>query len=373
MASELSQMFDELDLEFWFDRESIAHKVTHGSSGMQINAKECPYCNDRRWRVYLNAETGAGNCFVCDVKFSKSNFIHQYLGTSWANTVGHLKDVLRDQGWRPKRKSKVATENPDAIEIPASLPMPTKDGQMLVYLVERGVTAELAEYFGLRFCLDAWWNYVRDDGEKGGQNFANRVLIPIYDIDGSLVNFQGRDVIGGEERRKYLFPAGLPGTGRFLFNGQNAVRMKRVVMGEGAFDVIAMKKAFDEDTGLRDVVPIGSFGKHLSYGSLDGNDQLGRFLKLKEMGLEEVTIMWDGEASALVSAIATASKLNGLGLRVRIALLPADKDPNEATAKEVCDAFYAARLYDRMLGVAWTLRNPYKSPKAPISFDLHSV
>jgi DNA primase len=360
--SELAELFDSLDMEFWFDREGVQHKITHGSSGMQINAKECPFCGDRRWRVYLNAETGAGNCFLCGEKFSKSKFIHQHIGGAWGPTIQHVKDVLHDQGWRPKRKNKVATENPNDIQIPESLPMPTKDGQMLIYLVERGITPELAEYFGLRFCIDAWWNYVRDDGEKGGQNFANRVLIPIHDLDGTLVNFQGRDVTGGEDRRKYLFPAGLPGTGRFLYNAHNGVRMKRAVLGEGVFDVIAIKKAFDEDVGLRDVAPMASFGKHLSYGALDGNDQLGRFLKLKEMGLEEVTIMWDGEKNALVSAIATADKIRGIGLKVRIALLPAGKDPNEASAEEVRAAFYGARLYDKMAGVAWLLRNPYKLP-----------
>jgi hypothetical protein len=101
----------------------------------------------------------------------------------------------------------------------------------------------------------------------------------------------GRDITGASER-KYLFPTGLPGTGRYLLNGQNAVTSKRVCMGEGGFDVFAMKAAFDEEVELRGVTCVGSFGKHLSYGDMAGDDQLGRLLKLRAHGLEDLTILW---------------------------------------------------------------------------------
>ena len=63
---------------------------------------------------------------------------------------------------------------------------------------------------------------------------------------------------------------------------------------EGVFDVFGAKLALDEEIALRGVVCCASFGMHLSFGSIDGNDQLGRLLRLKGYGLEEVTMMWDG-------------------------------------------------------------------------------
>ncbi|SER29374.1 DNA primase [Faunimonas pinastri] len=363
-AQELS---DELDLEYWCEREGLAYRKGRGSSGMQLNMRECPECGDRRYRVYLNAETGLGNCFVCNAGFNKLKFVNANLGLSWAETFNHVREVLKEQGWKPKRTTTAAVEFGE-VKLPVSFPLPTGEGQNLLYLEKRGISGDLAKFFHLRFCTDGWWNFLKEDGSQGGQKFVNRLIIPVFDLDGKLVTFQGRDVIG-DQSEKYLFPKGLPGTGRFLFNGQNALRAKRVVMGEGAFDVMAIKKAFDEKIDLRDVVPIGSFGKHLSFGSVDGKDQLGCFLQLKRAGLEEVTIMWDGEWRALVSALDAAKQLRRIGLRVRIALLPSNCDPNEVLPEVVQDAFYKATVYSATLDVKWRLRNHYADQKQSVSFD----
>jgi len=348
---------EQLDMETWFNHEGLSYKLTRGSSGQQINAKECPHCGDRRWRVYLNADTGLGNCFVCNTHYNALTFAKEATGLGWRELKTHLVEVLKDQGWKPKRVAAAVDDTP--VRLPLSFALPTPEGQNLIYLEERGVTAELSAYFHLRFCEDAWWNFKKDDGSSSGQNFGNRILIPVYDLDGTLRTFQGRDVSGTSDR-KYLFPATLPGTGKFLYNGQNAVRAKRIVVGEGAFDVIALKAALDEEVELRDVVPVGTFGKHLSFGSVDGDDQLGRFLQLKADGLEQATIMWDGEKAALNSALSAAELLHRNGIQVRLALLPEEKDPNEVPAQVVREAFWKAQLYSSRLAIQWRLRSPYK-------------
>lgn len=364
MREDAQELSDELDLEQWFDRESRSFKMSRGQSGMQINAKECPACNDGRWRVYLNAESGIGNCFVCNQTFSKLRFVHLALGHDpenkgdWAATFKHVKDVLGEQGWRPKRRSSVAVEYGE-VKLPAGFDLPTRDGRNLVYLEERGIPAELAAYFHLRYSPYGTWSYIHDDGTTRRQDFTSRLIIPVFDLDGTLKTFQGRDVTGTVTDQKYLFPKGLPGTGRYLLNGQNAHRSKRVALGEGFFDVAAMKLAFDGEVALRDVMPVGSFGKHLSYGDIGGNDQLGRFLQLQREGLEEVTIMWDGEIKALEAALQAAEILTRIGLRVRIALLPYEKDPNEVLPEVTREAFWKAEPYTRSLAIRWRLRNPY--------------
>jgi DNA primase len=360
------EISDELDLQYWFDRESLAFKLTRGRSGEQINAKSCPSCGDTRWRVYLNAETGRGNCFVCSATFNKLEFVHLTLGgvsdnkKDWALTFQHVKDCLKDQGWRPRRTSTAAVEYGEA-KLPTSFALPTPEGQNLTYLENRGVTVDLAKFFHLRYCDRGTWTFKNEDATDGWQKFDGRVIVPVFDLDGSLATFQGRDITGLNDDKKYLFPKGLPGTGRYLFNGQNAIQAKRVCMGEGAFDVIAQKIAFDEVSDLRSIVPIGSFGKHLSYGSSDGNDQLGRFLQLKGWGLEEVTIMWDGEHKALIAALDAAELLHRLGIRVRIAILPKGKDPNEVVPEVVRQAFWSAQPYGKAIGVQWRLRDPFKA------------
>lgn len=356
MRDDAEELSDALDLEYWAEREGLDFKMARGRSGMQLNFRACPECGDRRYRTYLNAETGVGNCFVCGEIYSKLKFINIATGLSWADTFRHVKEVLIEQGWRPKRKHSVAVEN--TVKLPVSFELPTPSGQNLQYLENRGFTADIAKYFHLRYCVSGWWNFTNEDGRPSGQKFDGRVIIPVYDLDGTLHTFQGRDITGTSEK-KYLFPQGLPGTGRYIYNGHNFVRSKRVLMGEGAFDVAAQKIAMEEDPTLRDVVPIGSFGKHLSFGDLAGNDQLGRLLQMRRAGLEELTIMWDGEPKALIAALDAAKLTSRIGIRTRIALLPLDKDPNEVPAHIVRKAFYEAKTYTSILDIQWRLRNPF--------------
>jgi DNA primase len=168
--------------------------------------------------------------------------------------------------------------------------------------------------------------------------FDGRIIIPIFNLDGELVSFQGRDIMGTAEK-KYLFPPGFAVTGKHLFNGHNVVASSRVVLGEGAFDVMALKIALDEDESLRNVTPIGSFGKHLS------EDQMTRFAELKERGVKEVCFMWDSEVGAIDAAIVAGTELKRrYGLEVKIAILPKGKDPNECSTEDVRNAYYGALL-----------------------------
>lgn len=358
----ISEINEELDFEFFLDRESIAFRKSRGSSGMQFHLKTCPACGDERWRTYMGEDSGLGNCFVCNASFNNLTFVHRYLGFEakdrWGETFSFLRDVLKEQGWRPKREA-VEVEYSEEARLPESISLPTPNGENLTYLEQRGFSGEVSKYFAFRYCQHGWWLFKDEDNKHGSQNFSNRVIIPVFDVYGSLKTFQGRD-LGGVSDRKYLFPKMLPGTGRFLLNGQNVMATDSVCMGEGAFDVAAIKVAFDQEASLRHVVPIGSFGKHLSHGALDGRDQLGQFLILKSRGLKNVTIMWDGEKKALLAALDAAKILTGIGLLVRIALLPPGKDPNEVPYDVVRSAYVGAKPWTPALDVKWRLRNPYK-------------
>jgi DNA primase len=359
MSENIQELLDAVDIEEYLDDQGIDYRIVSGSSGRQANLKTCPVCGASKWKVYIGLDSGFGNCFSgsCGARWNKWSFIKAHLGVEKAgDVVRHLKEVAKGLGWRPRKMITVAVDHGE-VKLPLSYPLPI-DGQNLMYLEERGITAEYAAYFHLRYCEYGTWDYKKADGSPGVQNFANRVIIPVYDLDGRLVTFQGRDLTGTSDR-KYLFPSSLPGTGRFLLNGQNAAKAKRVVMGEGAFDVMAIKIAVDGEIALRDIVPVGSFGKHLSHGDANCNDQVHRFIQLKGWGLEEITVMWDGEPAALTAAVEAGMILRQVGLRVKIALLPKDKDPNEVPADVVRQTIWEAKLLTPALAVQWRLRNPY--------------
>lgn len=334
----LKEMLESLDMEEWLSHESIEYTRTRGSRGDQLNVKTCPSCGKSDWKVYLNAETGLGNCFHADCPkgtFNKFSFIRETLlnFTDKPNIMEHVSAFVREMGWRPRRKASVHVEmSAKALELPEYLPIPIDD-KNLKYLINRRVSVEMAKYFNLGYIPSGY--------------FGKRIFIPIHDLDGSLVSFQARDITGKSER-KYLFPKGFASTGRILYNGQNAWRKKRMTIVEGAFDVISTKIAFDETEEFRDVAIVGSFGLSLSGGMANNDDdQVRRLIELKKAGLEEITLMWDGEDRALKKAIAAATLLNGLGFIMRIARLPGGRDPGDLAPSVIRQCYRRAEVFNQ--------------------------
>ena len=362
MAKLTPEEIEELDIELFLQDEGIPHRIGRGVSGIQAQIQTCPSCGDNRWRTYFGLESGKGNCFVCNENFSKTSFIHHALGhgdEEWRLTFERIETLLKEQGWRPKRAAMVAVDI-NTVKLPISDPIGDDTPVARDYLTARSIPLDVARYFELRHCKHGWWLY-KDGDETKMQNFQDRIIVPVFDLDGTLSTFQGRDLLGFSDR-KYLFPTALPGTGRYLLNGHNCVATRHACMGEGIFDVVAIKMALDDDPELRDVAALGSFGKHLSYGDIGANDQLGRFGALKARGLKTVTIMWDGEPKALTSALDAARKLVGIGLTVRIAFLPVGKDPNEVLPEVVRNAYRKAQVYTPALDMTLRLQNPYLNP-----------
>lgn len=338
---ELAEVLNRLDIGAYLDREGIEYRETHGSSGAQYNLRECPVCGAAKWKVFLNVESGLGNCFSgsCEAKFNKFSFIRAHSGLDNSKTAAHIFEVSKEMGWRPPRKSVAAVNTVSkAIKLPYSHPLPI-NGRNLAYLENRGINSSIAEYFHLRFCQKGLLSYEDKYGNKKYQDFSKRVIIPVFDLDGELVSFQARDITGTAEK-KYLFPNGFASTGAHLYNGHNVRGTERVVVGEGAFDVAAQKIAIDSDHDLRDIVPVGTFGKHLSFGH--ENSQMAKFITLRERGVKEIIMMWDGEIKATDDAIDAGTMLKSVGFNVKIAMLPANCDPNEVPKEVVCAAIWNA-------------------------------
>lgn len=343
MNAEFQEALETLDIESWLDREGVRYKQARGASGRQLNVKECPCCGNSNYKVYLNADTGLGNCFSgdCEEKFNKWKFISKYLNLSNREAVEHIKAVAKEQGWRPPKRESAPVNIKGELKLPNSYALPV-GRRNLKYLDNRNITGDVAKYFNLRFCLHGRFDYKDDeDGKLKFQDYSNRIIIPIFDLDGEMVSFQGRDTTGSADK-KYLFPPGFAATGTHLYNGHNAIGAEHIVMNEGVFDVAATKIALDGEMALRSVVPVGSFGKHLSVG--DENSQLAKILTLRAQGLKTVTFLWDGERQAIKDAVAAALLLNSCGIVARVGILPKDKDPNEVAASVVRAAFWQATV-----------------------------
>lgn len=356
---ELREALDAFSIADYLDSEGIEYRNTTGTRGEQLNVKCCPVCGGSKFKVYLNADSGLGNCFHgdCEAKFNKFSFIKAQSGLVGKELVEHIKGLSQEFGWMPKKKRVETVKREVKLEIPSSYEIPYL-GNNLAYLENRGVSAEVAKYFGLRFCDKGDFYYYLPDGAVGRQVYDRRVIIPIHDMQGKLVSFQGRDISGTAEK-KYLFPPGFSATGAYLYNAHNVMPgTKRVLVGEGAFDVIAQKIALMSDKTFADIEPVGTFGKHLSSGS--DNSQIQKFMQLRDMGVEEVTLMWDGEVQALADGIKAGAMLKGIGLNTKIALLPKGKDPNEVPKEVVLNSYINAVSLTKTSALKLMMQNPYK-------------
>ncbi len=354
--SDLNEILEAIDLESYLDHVGIQYRTRPGSSGRQLNIKCCPACGDTNWKVYANESTGLGNCFKpgCELAtFNKFKFVRYYLGNPSPREVAqHLKEAAATMGWRPRRVA-AAVDFDGEVVLPTSIELPDSAGNNLAYLESRGVTGDLAQFFSLRYCHAGGFKG-KIGGEEIRQDYSGRVIIPVFDLEGKLRTFQGRDITGTKEQ-KYLFPPGLSASGRFLYNAHNAWTAEHIVVGEGAFDVIAIHAALQAESGLRSIAAIGTFGMHLS-GGIDGGDQLDAFIKLRSGRLRTVTLMWDSEPKALKAALSASEKLRGVGLQTNIAILPKGKDPNEVSGAVVREAFLKSHNAGTPRGVAAVIK-----------------
>jgi DNA primase len=334
-SEELTDLLDMVDPEDFLDWLGVDYVMTRGRSGVQLNIKECPRCGGRERKVYLNAETGLGNCFhgscVDEPGYNLFSFAKAYFDGSAKDAIDQLKQYATNVGWKP-RKAKplsVSVRPVGGVELPSSYQLPIK-GKNLNYLQVRGITLDIVEQLGLRYCKRGHFEYTAPDGAKRQQDYSGRVLIPVRDLEGVVRTFQGRDITGQSDRR-YLFPPGLAGTGQFLYNADNALGCETLIIAEGAFDVAATLMALKNDQTVNYGV-VGSFGKRISMSVSGEEDQLKQLFALREAGAKRFIFLWDGEVQTMLDACSEAMQLKRFGFETYIAHLPEDKDPNEVLA-----------------------------------------
>lgn len=322
---------DEYDAEQIIAYEGYEYRLGNGNNGPQINVKTCPNCNSDDYKVYINADSGLGNCFKCEVKFNKYKFVKLSRNLKSHNdVVRYLENMSSLVSYKPKLHIKLREPVKDWV-LPQSYLIELED-HLPEYLKDRNVNAKLAKRFDLRYCEYGFYHYKDFQDKSKAVDFSRRVIIPIKDIDGNMVTFQGRDVTG-TSARKYMFPNMLPGTGRYIYNADYAIKNKAkvVILNEGVFDVFATTLALESDVKYREYIACGTFGKHLSISSnnFQSEDQLSDLFKLYEQGIEEFVLLWDGEPAAISAAFESVMKLNSFGLNATVAVIGGGLDPAE--------------------------------------------
>ena len=244
-------------------------------SGTQVNYKCCPVCNDIRWKVYLNIETGAWFC---------------HAGGHGSGGRVEVGDSNEDRGLKllsslEQSPDDVSLEWPE-MGLPPFVPLSTRARR---YLHKRGLTDETIKKAGL---------VEMSDPDKF------RIIIPFLGRAGVIEYYSTRVYSRLDEGPKYLTALGK----HPLYVLPSWKRCDTIVLVEGVMDALAVYQW----TGNTVVALCGK--------------SLPRYLRADLFGIinRSVVICLDGDA--LRDALRLRTKL-GTRYDVRIVTLPVNQDP----------------------------------------------
>ncbi len=204
------------------------------------------------------------------------------------------------------------------------------------YLFNRGITPKIIEAFEIGYALPGYENLVGALPEKGIKSeeilfaglsvegrqgrpydkFRDRVMIPIKNPRGKIVGFGGRVIGQGEP--KYLNTAETKFFNKrnllFAFDlAQKPMREKgQAIVVEGYMDAISLHAA-----GLDNVV--ASMGTAFSEQQAD----------LLKRNTKEIVFCYDSDNPGRNASVRAVSIARKKGIRVRVAMVPGAKDPDE--------------------------------------------
>jgi DNA primase len=317
----VSHWSDYFDIEAYIDDVLGIRHTSVGAKGDEY-VTECPYCGKDR-KLYVNSESGFWVCYSCGEGGGLATLMMEVEGIDYRTAMAKLTKAAHERlstsldkirartqkrAERKQAKKKRAVA-PSWADLPPEY-VPIWDPHRRVwnrigYLATRGIRLRTAQAFQLGFCLAG--------------DYAGRLIFPVID-DGKIVSFTARAT--GDFEPKYRNPEAVS-KGTLIYGIDQLRGLKKATIVEGPTDVTGM------------------YQKKLPAGGLMG--KLGTIMqaaKLREIGVEEVCLLLDGNAGEDVFKTAA---IFGETLRVTIARLPGTLDPDDAAKKVVVKVLNDAR------------------------------
>ncbi len=321
----------------------------------------CPFHQEKTPSFNVNRERQIYHCFGCHKGGDVISFLMDFEGASFSEAIrdlaGRAGIDVPSEFWRAPRQDADADARRDrwrrAIDAAdaffrATLRDDPAGAPAREYLVSRGVSADVAERFGLGFAPPAWDRLcahlsggrhsladaetmglvvARQGGDGWYDRFRGRLVFPVHDMRGAVVAFSGRVLPGlesegtrdGVEAAKYINSPETPlyRKGRSflgLVQARQAIRRSAsVVLVEGNFDLVAVHALGRENV----LAPLGT--------ALTPEQAA----ILRRMGVESVTLLLDPDDAGRAAARRAFPVLASVGLGVRWAAPPEGRDPGD--------------------------------------------
>jgi DNA primase len=304
----------------------------------------CPFHTEKTPSFNVNPDRQIFHCFGCQEGGDVIAFLMKHSGLSFPEAARSLAselgiDIPEEQG---AGEAGLTARLFEANEIAHALyreALREPDGKLARnYLVSRGFDGKLADEFGIGYA-PARWDAVaarlrerripaeigvragllldRKTGSGHYDRLRGRLIFPIHDVRGRVIGFGGR-ALEADQDPKYLNTPETPiFQKRHGFYGfpdalESIRRSGRVVICEGYFDRIAFARA-----GVGEA--LATCGTALS---MEHGEQLRRRTR-------EVVLVFDGDRAGQAATEKALAVLLPHGLRVRAALIPGGRDPDD--------------------------------------------
>ncbi len=328
-------------------------------SGTQFKAR-CPFHNEKTASFSVSPDRGVYYCFGCGARGDIFNFVQEFEGIDFKGSLKLLADRAGVVLTEYKKSSEYKVDDTDKIYNALELAKDKfknellKNADAIKYLLDRGLTKETIESFGIGFAPDGW-KYIFDllgasfgpkildraglikKTEKGYYDrFRSRIMFPLMDSSSRVVGFSGR-IFGGSspDAAKYL---NSPETevfdkSRILFGFDKAKQSIRqnnfAILVEGQMDLVMSHQAGFKNT-------IATSGTAVSEQIInDSRAHLNIISKLTP----NLFIAFDGDKAgenAMARAVLVALSL---GMNTKVVNVPEGLDPADFILENGADAW----------------------------------
>jgi len=272
-----------------------------GSKAVNVH---CPFCNDRKFHCGIFLDKHNYFCWRCKTRGGLFHLLHHMTALSLADyrrLTQDAKPLLASEQTASQRIHAKFTDaqtepwvHPGKIELPGRLVdwrLCAEYPALRQFIEQRKVSMASCDNGGAR--------YVGPVGD-----YANRLILPIWDDRFMPVTFQARDVTG-QAKQKYLNPHGRP-LGDWLYWSSEDMDGEPMYLVEGIFDVWRMEYN-----------AVAGFGKNLT--------RRQRAMLIEE-DPERLIIAWDADAYG--DALEVGRSLANILKSVGVVRLPDGMDPD---------------------------------------------
>lgn len=313
----------------------------------------CPFHDDHNPSMSISPEKQIYTCFVCGAHGNVFNFVMNYEHKSFKEVLKMFADrlgVALDIGNYQEKKidSKITSmyEIYDFASKYYQNNLLTKEGSdALIYLKNRGFTDEVIKEFGIGVSLKnrlvqiykakKYSNELLvdsgictiNDSNVVHDTFIDRIMFPLYDLDGKVIAFSGR-IYRSDSNAKYVNSkeSDIFKKGNLLYNYHRAKEFARkknsIIIVEGFMDVIALYK-------------IGIYNVVASMGTAITSSQARLLRRLSS----NIILCFDGDKAGEKATKACVKELSNYNISPKIVRLKEDLDPDEFINKYGNDKF----------------------------------